>query len=157
MAWRASGGLKTADSAHPNARICGGCITGYSTMLGTSDEGREPHDQSRQHAPWPGTHAAVRPATPEGGHRRAPDDNEFTRGGLHLRMIGDLLSRGSHQRVYSVKCIMMSILSQQNDLLHTDRSIEVLPAQTSSETSSVFIIRAYREAVRESRQDKEMD
>jgi hypothetical protein len=72
-------------------------------------------------------------------------------------MIGDLLSRGSYQRVYSVKCTMMSIFFQQNDLLHTDRSIEVLLAQTSSETSSAFIIRAYREAVRESRQDKEMD
>jgi hypothetical protein len=94
---------------------------------------QEPHDQSRQHVPWPGTHAAVRPATPEGGHRRkALNDKESTRWGLHLRMIGDLLSRGSHQSVYSVKCTMMSILFQPNDLLHTDRSIAVLLAQTMS-------------------------
>ena len=94
---------------------------------------RAPHTRQGQHAPWPGTHAAVRPATPEGGHRRkAPDDKESTRGACISRMIGDLLSRGSHQRVYSVKCTMMSILFQPNDLLHTDRSIVVLLALTTS-------------------------
>ena len=45
---------------------------------------RPPHARQGQHAPWPGTHAAVRPATPEGGYRKAPDDKESTRWGLHL-------------------------------------------------------------------------
>jgi len=140
---RASGALKTADSPHPNARICGGCITGYSTMPGTSDEGREPLTLGRASTRSP----TINPASTRPGQARmqrygppqprAAAARRLTttspRGGACIsRMIGDLLSRDSHQRVYSVKGTMRSILFQPNDLLHTDRSVAVLLAQTTS-------------------------